>query len=135
MTEKGKIREIKDNIVIVDPDRSATCFGCMNHECKSGLGFITAENPLALPLEAGQTVEMQAPPGIFLVKQGLNALMPPILGFLAGFIFVSVFFPNAGEAAAAGTGVIFLFAAAIIIYRTKRKKAASREFTVTRIID
>ena len=133
MTETGKIRTIQGNIVTIVPDRSSACFGCMNHECKNGEGFLTAENPAALPLKQGQTVEVKAP-GVP-VGQTLIVLLPPILGFIAGFFLARLLFPEAGEGAFAGMGVIFLFAAAFIVYKARRKKAAAGAYTVTRIIE
>ena len=134
MTETGRVRELKDKRVIIAPDRSASCFGCMNHECKSGGGFITAENPQNLPLQTGHMVEVKAPPGISLLGQAIAALLPPIAGFAAGLILARLFLPQAGEGAAAGIGVIFLFASAFIVYGIRKKHPPAKEFTVTRII-
>ena len=134
MTEKGKVREVRDNIVIVVTDSSSACFGCMSQECRSTSEFISAENPLALPLEPGQMVEIKPPDTPFL-GQTLTALLPPILSFIAGFILIRVLSPGAGEGAAAGMGLILLFAASFIVYRIRRKKPAQNAtFMVSRII-
>ena len=133
MTEKGSILEINGKTVIVAPDLSDSCFGCMNQECKAR-GFISAENPLALPLAAGQVVEMEAP-GVSLIKQALTAFLPPVLSFTTAYILTRFLFPNAGEGAAGGIGVIFLFAAAFIVYKARKRIAAGEVFTVTRIIE
>ena len=132
VTETGRIREIRGSLVIVSPDRSASCFGCMNMECKTG-GLITAENPLSLPLEAGLIVEVVSPPRIALLRQALAAFLPPILGFLAGFSLTSLFFPQAGERAAISAGFLLLFAAAVVVYLIRGKSKAAGNFTVTRI--
>jgi sigma-E factor negative regulatory protein RseC len=134
MTEKGRIREIQERIIIVTPDIGAACFGCMNTECRSR--GISAENSFDLPLREGQIVEIAAPP----VTQVLTALLPPVLGFIAGYICAALFFPLAGEAVHAGAGVIFLFAAAFIVYAVRKRKwgspeSAERAFVVTRIIE
>ena len=63
MTETGKIREINGNLVVIDIEKinkSETCFGCLKTECKNCKISITAENTAALPLQAGQTVEVEA---------------------------------------------------------------------------
>ena len=132
MTETGRVREIKGTIVIVVPDMNAACFGCMNQECKTS-GFISAENPKALSLETGQSVEVSAP-GISLLGQVMAALLLPAFGFAAGFFLAHRLFPGAGEGAAAGIGVIFLFAAAFVIYKIRKKYPAKMVYEVTRIL-
>ena len=134
MTEKGKIRELKENTVIVAPELSAACFGCMNQECKASGGFITAENPKALPLHLGQTVEVKAP-SASLFAQALVALLPPAFGFLAGFFLTRLLFPNSGDGAAVGIGFVFLFAFAFVVYKLRKKHPPSGAYTVTRIIE
>ena len=133
MTETGTVREIKENLVVIAPDRSAACFGCMNLECKSGGGFITAENPKALPLKTGQMVEVAAP-GAGIFRQALTAFLPPALGFVAGYTLSRLLFPKAGEGLFAFIGAAFLFIAAFIVYWARKKFPAKREYTVTKIV-
>jgi sigma-E factor negative regulatory protein RseC len=133
LIETGKVREIKGKLIIIAPDKSAACFGCMNTECKPNGGLITAENPLDLPVETGWTVELRVP-GISLASQALTAFLFPILGFIAGFFIIRRLFPEAGEGAAAAMGVIFLFVSAFVVYRARKKFPASRA-SVTAIID
>ena len=133
MTETGKVRELREKTVIVAPERGAACFGCMNAECRSGAGFITAENPSGLPLKAGQTVEVVTR-GASLLGQALTALLPPILGFLLGFNLSRLVFPQAAEGAVAGMGVLFLFAAAFVVYLVRKKHPAGKGYEVKRII-
>ena len=133
VTEKGKVLELKGNHANVLPDKSAACFGCMNIECKAG-GLITAYNSLALPLETGQTVELESPPGSSLFRQAVTAFLPPALGFVAGFALTRLLFPMAGEAAAASMGVVFLFVAAFVVYWIRKKYPVKCEYTVSRII-
>ena len=133
MTETGRVHEVKENIVIVAPDRSAACFGCMNHECKSGSGLITAENPGGFPLKTGQIVEVSGQ-GASILGQALTALLPPLTGFLLGFYLTGLLVPEAPEGAKAGMGVVFLFATAFVVYRVRKKHPAGRGYTVTRII-
>jgi sigma-E factor negative regulatory protein RseC len=133
MTEKGRIREIQEKTVTVTPDIGAACFGCMNKECRSRGGII-AENSFALPLLKGQMVEVTAP-RMPVLMQALTALLPPVLGFITGYICAALCFPLAGEAVHAGAGVIFLFAAAFIVYAIRKRKPAGKTFVVTRIIE
>ena len=145
MTETGIVREVKEKTVIVAPDRSAACFGCMNvgmnagsiHAgCRSGAGFITAENPGGLSLRTGQTVEVVSS-SASLLSQALIALLPPILGFLLGFNLSRLVFPfpTAPDGASAGMGLLFLFAAAFVVYFVRKKHPAAQGYKVTRIID
>jgi sigma-E factor negative regulatory protein RseC len=135
MTETGKVREVREKTVIVAPDRSAACFGCLNSECKSGAGLITAENPEGLPLKTGQTVEVVTV-NASLLSQALVALLPPILGFVLGFNLSRLVFPfpTAPDGASAGMGVLFLFAAAFIVYLIRKKHPAGKGYRVTHII-
>jgi positive regulator of sigma E activity len=133
MTETGKVREINGKTVIIKPDLSSACFGCMKEECKAH-GNITAGNPLALSLKAGLKVEVSASEAS-IFRQALAALVPPALGFTAGFFLTRLFFPEAGEGACAATGVIFLLAASFIVYAVRKRKPPAKAFTVTKIID
>jgi sigma-E factor negative regulatory protein RseC len=135
MTETGKVRELRENLVVVAPDRSAGCFGCMNQECKNRSGLITAENPEGLSLREGQTVEVGVA-GASLLSQALIAFLPPILGFLLGFNLSRLVFPfpTAPDGASVGMGLLFLFAAAFIVYLVRKKRPAGSGYRVTRII-
>jgi len=143
MTETGKVREINEKAVIIKPDLGDICFGCIKEECKSCGGIntdgiyaasIIAENPLSLSLKTGQTVEVSAPvTSIF--RQAMAALIPPALGFTAGFFLTRLFLPKASEAACVAAGVVLLFAAAFIVYSIKKRTPPGKAFTITRIID
>jgi len=135
MTETGKVREVREKTAIVAPDKSDGCFGCMNADCRSGAGFITAENPAGLPLKTGQTVEVVTV-NASLLSQALIALLPPILGFLLGFNLSRIVFPfpTAPDGASAGMGLLFLFAAAFVVYRIRKKHPAGKGYKVTKII-
>ena len=133
MTETGRIREIRGNLIIIAPEKGAACFGCTNQECRAGGGIITAENISALPLETGQEVEVEVQ-GAALLGQSLAALLPPALSFAVGYVLGRLLFPESGEGAAAGVGVIFLFAAAFIVYLIRKRKPAGMAYSVTKII-
>ena len=132
MTRKGKVREVKGPLVIIAPDESSACFGCMNLECNKGEGFITAENPLALPIETGHIVEVNAPgSGIF--KQSLAVFAVPAICFFVGFILASLLFPQS-EKGAVFAGILFLFSSIFVIVMIRAKIPAGKVFTVSRII-
>jgi hypothetical protein len=133
MTETGKVREINGRTVIVKPDLGDICFGCMKEECKV-CGGITAENPFSLSIKTGQTVEVSAL-GVSIFRQAITALIPPALGFTAGFFFTRYFLPEASEAACAAAGVVLLFVAAFIVYTVRKRKPLDKAYTVTKILD
>jgi positive regulator of sigma E activity len=101
MTERGKVREVSGELVIIEADNSSVCFGCLNYECKSRGTQISAENKKALPIKAGQTVEVMAHSSS-LLGQALVSILPPAVSFALGFIIIRHLFPHAGEGAAAG---------------------------------
>jgi positive regulator of sigma E activity len=133
MTETGKVQEINGKTVIIKPDLGDICFGCIKEECKV-CGGIIAENPLSLSLKTGQTVEVSAP-GTSIIRQAVAALIPPALAFTAGFFLTRLFLPKASEGAAAGTGVLFLFASAFIVYTVRKRKPPTKAYTVTKILN
>jgi hypothetical protein len=133
MTETGKVREINGKTIVIKPDSPSACFGCMKEECNACVSII-AENPLSLSLKAGQTVEVSAP-AASVFRQALAALGPPALSFAGGFFSTRLLFPEASEGAAAGMGVLFLFATAFIVYEVRKRKPLGKAYTVTRIID
>ncbi|MCL2070013.1 MAG: SoxR reducing system RseC family protein [Treponema sp.] len=132
MTERGRIREIREEQILIVPDRDASCFGCMKMECKNA-ELLNVGNPRGLPLKTGQVVEVNIS-ARSLSWQTLTILLPPLFGFAAGFVLFRRFFGEAGEGAAAFTGVIFLFATAFLIYRFRKKPKPSAGFVITRII-
>jgi positive regulator of sigma E activity len=133
MTETGKVREINGKTVIIQPELGNICFGCVKEECRLNAGSIIAENPLSLSLKAGQTVEVSAS-GTSIFRQAMAALIPPALGFTAGFFLTRLFLPKASEGACAAAGVIFLFAAAFIVYTIRKKKPQDKAYIVTSIL-
>jgi sigma-E factor negative regulatory protein RseC len=62
----------------------------------------------------GQLVETEAVASA--VKQGLAVFLPPILGFIIGYILTCALFPTAGDPPRAAAGVLFLFAVAFALY-------------------
>jgi len=142
MTETGRVREINGKTVIIKPDLGGICFGCIKEECGAcgginavGIyaGCIIAENQLSLTLKTGQTVEVSAP-GASIFRQAMAALIPPALGFTAGFFLTRLILPKAGEGACAAAGVIFLFAVAFIVYTVRKRKPPDKVYTITKIL-
>jgi sigma-E factor negative regulatory protein RseC len=73
-----------------------------------------------LDLVHGQRVETgSAPRSLF--AQGAAALIPPLLGFIAGFFLSGKIFPLSGEGLRAACGVLLLFAAAFGFYFFRRR--------------
>ena len=119
MIETGRIREIRGSTLIITRESPIACFSCMNAECKAKAITYTAENPAGLSLLPGQLVEPEAAASA--LRQGLAALLPPVLGFIAGYVLTGVLYPTAGEAARAAAGALALFAAAFACYVVRRR--------------
>ncbi|GHV60210.1 hypothetical protein AGMMS49587_00850 [Spirochaetia bacterium] len=116
----GRVRSVSGKMVIIEPDKPAGCFGCMHQECAQGFAPITAENSNNLDLVPGRLVETGAGPRT-LLSQGAAALIPPLLGFIAGFFFAGALFPQSAEGLRAACGVLLLFAAALGFYSFRRR--------------
>ena len=135
MAVTGKIIEINKNSVVIVPDVHGSCFGCMKQECKTPGGTLLAENPHKLTLMKGQLVELRCIGGLSLFVQAMIAILPPAAGFISGYFLCSLIFPDAGEGACAGLGLIFLFAAAFVVYLVLKKKPLREGIhTVTKIL-
>jgi len=94
------------------PDLPDACFGCMKKECKAH-EKITAKDPLSSVL-----------------RQALAALVPPALGFAAGFFLIRRFFPEASEGACAAAGVVLLFVSAFVVYAVRKRKSPDKGHTI-----
>jgi sigma-E factor negative regulatory protein RseC len=68
----------------------------------------------------GQTV-----PRKIIFRQGAAALLPPVLGFAAGFTLTGLFFPLSGEGLRIGAGAAFMFLLALGIYLFHRPSPES----------
>jgi sigma-E factor negative regulatory protein RseC len=103
----------------------------MNQECKSrGISY-TAANPRKLPLSVGQTVETETPA---LLKQALGVLLPPVLGFIAGYFFMRLCFPALGDPARAVAGLFLMFLAAAARFLIRNRFSRAGLPQVKRII-
>ncbi|MDR3170002.1 MAG: hypothetical protein LBU17_00070 [Treponema sp.] len=94
---------------IIDREAATGCFGCINQECKAA--HLSGENEEKL-------VGQGAKPA--LLQEALIALLPPILGFIGGFIGMGIISPGSGDPSRAASGVVALFAAAFITYWVRR---------------
>jgi sigma-E factor negative regulatory protein RseC len=116
----GKVRSVSGKMVVIDPERPAGCFGCLSQECAEGFAPVTVENSAGLDLVPGQLVETGSGPRV-LLRQGAAALIPPLLGFIAGFFLAGIIFPQSADALRAACGVLLLFAAALGFYFFRRR--------------
>jgi sigma-E factor negative regulatory protein RseC len=119
MTETGKIKEIRGTTLTIDRENDAACFGCLDKECKARAFSYNAENTAGLSLRPGQLVETETAASP--VKQGLGALLPPALGFIAGYAATGLAFPAAGEPPRAAAGALLFFAVAGALYLIRRR--------------
>jgi sigma-E factor negative regulatory protein RseC len=131
MTETGLVREISGDLVVLSLDRPRACGGCghrgprdrargcseaaSKQGCPSNQALLTALNRKSLPLVPGQRVGVEFPAGSALV-QALTALLPPLLGFAAGYVLGGLVLPPEREALRAALGGGGLFFAAGIVY-------------------
>jgi sigma-E factor negative regulatory protein RseC len=133
MTETGKIKEIRGTTLTIARENDAACFGCLDKECKARSFSYNAENTTGLPLRPGQLVETETAASP--LKQGLTALLPPTLGFVAGYAMAGSAFPAAGEPARAAAGVLLLFAAAAALYLVRRRRPPKIVRRVVRVAE
>jgi sigma-E factor negative regulatory protein RseC len=105
----------------------------MHQECKTRARFFTAKNPFRFPVAIGHVVQIETPKGM-LVGQALAALLPPLLGFMGGFILTGLLVPASGDPARAAGGVLGLFMAAYCTYRIRKKYPAETTLQVVGIV-
>jgi sigma-E factor negative regulatory protein RseC len=118
--ETGRVVAVTGDLVTVLRDDSAACFGCMNRECLSKQGLVTAENKTGLPLSAGQQVETE-----FSLKtalaQGLPLLLLPFLACAAAYAVSGLLSPAWDDSVRSAIGAAALFAAGFALYFYRRK--------------
>jgi sigma-E factor negative regulatory protein RseC len=133
MTETGKIKEIEGTTLTIDREDDTACFGCLDKECKARAFSYNAENTSGLLLRPGQLVETETAASP--LKQGLAALLPPPLGFIAGYVATGLAFPASGEPLRAATGALALFAAAGTLYLIRRRRPPKIIRRVVRVVE
>jgi sigma-E factor negative regulatory protein RseC len=132
MIERGRIREIRGNTLTITRENSAACFGCMDRKCKAKELSYDAENSAGLTLRPGQLVETETAASAF--RQGMAVLLPPPLGFIAGYGITGLAFPSVSEPSRTAGGVLLLFAAAFAVYFIRRRFPPKTIRRVTRIV-
>jgi sigma-E factor negative regulatory protein RseC len=133
VTETGKIREVRGTTLTIDRENDAACFGCPDRDCKARAFSYNAENTAGLSLSPGQLVETETAASP--LKQGLGALLPPALGFIAGYAAAGLAFPAAGEPLRAAAGVLLLFAVAAALYLIRRRNPPKIIRRVVRVVE
>jgi sigma-E factor negative regulatory protein RseC len=119
MTETGTIREIRGTTLTIVRESDTACMACADKACKARAFSYDAENTAGLPLRPGQLVETETSASP--LKQGLGALLPPLLGFIAGYAATGLAFPASGEPQRAAAGTLALFAVAGALYLIRRR--------------
>ncbi|MDR1373691.1 MAG: SoxR reducing system RseC family protein [Treponema sp.] len=119
--QRALVREINGDLVTLELDGDETCFGCMNRNCRKKMCLIQAENRGGLSLSLGQSVTAVFPRRLVLV-QALAAILPPVLGFLAGYLIPAAL--SAGDGQRIGGGLAGLLAAAAfsVVRRVFRRR-------------
>jgi positive regulator of sigma E activity len=134
MKETGRISEVRGLMVTVSCGEIASCFGCMNQECKSNKRMITAENLHHFDLSPGQFVEIEtSTAGAFL--QFLQAVIPPVLGFIAVYLIVQFVFPASGDGVRIAAGVVGLFLAGLGFYLYRKRFPLRNNPQVVKVLD
>jgi sigma-E factor negative regulatory protein RseC len=105
----------------------------MQQECKTRTRFLKAKNPFQFPLAIGQVVKIETPKAM-LVGQAFAALLPPMVGFMGGFILTGLLVPVSGDPARAAGGVLGLFILAYLIYLIRKKHPAETILQVVEIV-
>jgi sigma-E factor negative regulatory protein RseC len=133
MTETGKIREIRGSTVYIARESDAACMACADRECKARSFSYSAENTPGLPLKPGQLVETKTAGST--LRQSLAALLPPPLGFVAGYLATALAFPGSGEPPRAAGGALLFFFAAAVFYRIRRRYPPRIVREVVRVVE
>jgi positive regulator of sigma E activity len=140
MTETGRIQEISGDWVTISLEQTGACLGCTAYEgsagsaikerrgvgcglsgtgskqaCRPNQGLLTALNRKKLSLSPGQRVTVEFSPASVLI-QILTALLPPFLGFIAGYALGGLCSPSGDQALRAAAGTAGLFISAGIVY-------------------
>jgi hypothetical protein len=94
------------------------------NEFSACLTCFRLNNPDAsCPMGAGGPIGGGVPRRLLLL-QGAAALLPPALGFAAGFILTGLLFPLSGEGLRAAAGAALMFLCALGVYLVRRPSPA-----------
>jgi hypothetical protein len=111
--ENARVQAVSGETVTVKMDLSGGCFGCAGRECRKNERLLRVKNGKNIPLSIGQKVKIAMPGSV--PGQALAVLVPPALGFAAGFFITPLLFPGAGDGARAAAGAALIFAAAALV--------------------
>jgi sigma-E factor negative regulatory protein RseC len=114
------VTEVSADTVVIALKETGACFGCTNQECRSNRRVLTVANPRRIPLKAGQEVQAEISASSSLM-QALAVLLPPALGFIAGYIGTGLLFSPARESAQAAGGAAGLFLTALAVYFIRKR--------------
>ncbi len=134
MKETGRISDIRGRMVTVLGGEIASCFGCMNQECKSNRRVITAENRRHLELSPGQCVEVENTTANAFI-QFFQAMLPLLAGFVTGYILTWLVFPGSGDGARVAAGFVLLFLTGLGVYLYRMKFPVKNNPEITKILD
>jgi sigma-E factor negative regulatory protein RseC len=133
MTETGKSREIRGSTVYIARENDVACIVCLDKECKARSFSYDAENTPGLSLRPGQLVETRTVAST--LRQSLAALLPPPLGFIAGYAATGLAFPGSGEPPRAAGGALLFFAAAAVFYLFRRRYPPRIVRQIVRVVE
>ena len=133
MKETGRISNIDGRTVTIRGGELAACFGCMNQECKSNQRVFIAVNRYNFVLSVGQFVEVETVPASSFI-QFLQAVLPPLVGFLLFYVLVFLIFPGLGAGIRAAFGFLGLFLGGFGFYRFRKKYPSPQGPAVIRIL-
>lgn len=133
MKEIGRIQMIKGDLVTIKGGELSACVGCSNSECKGNGNIFTAKNSLHLPLQEGQTVEVENKASTSFI-QGIEVLLPPVILFILGYVLTGTIVPTSSDDVRVGIGVAALFLGFFITYWIRKLIPSQGAPVVTRIV-
>jgi sigma-E factor negative regulatory protein RseC len=130
----GRVLSISGDRITVKRGVADCCSGCKTRNCGGDTGLFIAENRTGLPLRPGLLVETEFRPGSA-IAEGAALLLPPGLGFIAGFLVSGLIFPDLADAPRAFLGLIVLFGTAFVLFLVRRRFPSRTLPRIARILD
>jgi sigma-E factor negative regulatory protein RseC len=118
MIEKGFVKEIREDRVIVAVTPTTACFGCMNEECKKAGNVIEALNKDGLTLQYGEEVSVDIPASRT-VLDAARVFAPPAAAFLAVYLLGSPLSWSDSLRASAAASALVVTGLCIYIWKKK----------------
>jgi positive regulator of sigma E activity len=132
MKERGTLLSLADGGGVVELEKIGACGGCGSRECRAKRRMVRAENRTGLPLAEGRQVELEIGPRSILAQAAFS-LLPPLLGFGAGF-FLAGLIPGWGPPLRTAGGFFLLLAAALLTFAIRRRFPPRENFHIVRLI-